>query len=67
MIVISLFPLIPGNDEVDHVHKIHNILVSPSKTLSDNIWKYATHMEFNFPNVEVTGIIKLIPHASTDI
>lgn len=24
-------------------------------------------MEFNFPTVEGTGIIKLIPHASTDV
>ena len=24
-------------------------------------------MEFNFPSVEGTGIIKLIPHASTDV
>lgn len=65
--VISLFPLFPGNDEVDQVHKIHNILGSPDKTLLDNFQKYATHMEFNFPNVEGTGIIKLIPHASTDV
>jgi serine/threonine protein kinase len=24
-------------------------------------------MEFNFPNVDGTGIIKLIPHASPDV
>lgn len=34
--VISLFPLFPGNDEVDQVHKIHNILGSPEKALLDN-------------------------------
>jgi renal tumor antigen len=65
--VISLFPLFPGNDEVDQVHKIHNILGSPEKSLLDNFQKYATHMEFNFPIVEGTGIVKLIPHASADV
>ena len=34
--VISLFPLFPGNDEVDQVHKIHNILGSPEKSLLAN-------------------------------
>ena len=33
----------------------------------DNFQKYATHMEFNFPSVEGTGIIKLIPHANNDV
>ena len=65
--VISLFPLFPGNDEVDQVHKIHNILGSPEKALLANFQKYATHMEFNFPEVEGTGIIKLIPHASPEV
>ena len=65
--VISLFPLFPGNDEVDQVHKIHNILGSPDKSLLANFQKYATHMEFNFPEVEGTGIIKLIPHASPEV
>ena len=65
--VISLFPLFPGNDEVDQVHKIHNILGSPEKSLLDNFQKYATHMEFNFPHVDGTGIVKLIPHASQEV
>ena len=34
--IISLFPLFPGNDEVDQVHKIHNILGSPPQELLDN-------------------------------
>lgn len=31
--VLSLFPLFPGNDEVDQVHKIHNIMGTPSQEL----------------------------------
>lgn len=62
--IISLFPLFPGNDEVDQVHKIHNILGSPPTELLDNFQKYATHMEFNFPSVKGTGMANLIPHIS---
>ena len=40
---------------------------SPEKALLDNFQKYATHMEFNFPVVEGTGIQKLIPHASPEV
>ena len=65
--VIALFPLFPGNDEVDQVHRIHNILGSPPKDLLDNFKKYATHMEFNFPGVTGSGIPKLIPHASPEV
>ena len=31
--VVSLFPLFPGNDELDQVNKIHNILGTPDETL----------------------------------
>ena len=59
--VISLFPLFPGNDEIDQVNRIHKILGTPNKALLQNFQKFATHMEFNFPQVEGTGIVKLIP------
>lgn len=65
--VISLFPLFPGNDELDQVHKIHNILGTPDEVLMTKFQKYATHMEFDFPTVEGSGIQKLIPHASADV
>jgi len=66
--VVSLFPLFPGNDELDQVHRIHNIMGSPPKELLDKFKKYATHMEFNFPTIaEGTGLPKLIPHASPEV
>ena len=59
--VIALFPLFPGNDEMDQVLKIHNIVGSPPKELLDKFQKYATHMEFNFPTVtEGKGIPRKI-------
>jgi renal tumor antigen len=65
--VLALFPLFPGNAELDQVIKIHNIMGSPSKELLEKFQKYATHMEFNFPYVaEGTGIPKLMAHVSPD-
>lgn len=65
--ILCLFPLFPGNDEMDQVHKIHNILGSPPKELLDKFQKYATHMEFNFPTVqEGSGIDRLMTSASKE-
>jgi len=64
--VLSLFPLFPGNNELDQVHKIHNILGTPSEDILNNFQKHATHMEINFKSKEGTGIINLIPHVSPE-
>ncbi len=64
--VLSLFPLFPGNNELDQVHKIHNILGTPAQDVLDNFQKYASHMEFNFPPKVGTGISQLIPHVSPE-
>lgn len=47
------------------MHKIHEIVGSPDPALLNSFQKYATHMEFNFPEVRGTGIINLIPHAAS--
>ena len=62
--VISLFPLFPGNDELDQVHKIHHILGTPDETLLDKFQRHASHMdftEFRMRRQEGAGIAKLIP------
>jgi len=33
--MLSLFPLFPGNNEPDQIHKIHNILGTPTKAVLD--------------------------------
>ena len=63
--VLALFPLFPGKNELDQVHKIHNIIGSPPQEVLENFRKKATHMEFNFPYREGTKIDKLIPHVSS--
>lgn len=65
--MLSLFPLFPGTDEKDQIHKIHNILGTPPKEILDRFQKYASHMDFNFPTKVGTGITQLIPHASTEV
>ena len=37
--IISLFPLFPGNNELDQIHKIHNILGTPNQKLLDKFKK----------------------------
>ena len=64
--IIGLFPLFPGTDELDQINKIHNVLGTPSKMLLEKFKRYATHMDFNFPHKEGTGIAKMIPHVSSE-
>lgn len=65
--MLALFPLFPGNNEMDQIHKIHNILGTPDKALLDKFAKVASHMEFDFEEKEGTGIEKLLPNASPDV
>eukprot|EP01016_Furgasonia_blochmanni_P048990 TRINITY_DN7383_c0_g1_i2.p1 TRINITY_DN7383_c0_g1~~TRINITY_DN7383_c0_g1_i2.p1 ORF type:complete len:387 (-),score=57.90 TRINITY_DN7383_c0_g1_i2:195-1355(-) len=64
--ILSLFPLFPGKNELDQIHKIHNILGTPPPKVLDRFKKHATHMEFNFPQRLGTGVDKLIPHVSRE-
>merc|ERR1719151_102473 len=62
--ILALFPLFPGNNELDQVNKIHNIMGTPSPEILAEFQKKASHMDFNFPTKEGTGVDKLIPHVS---
>eukprot|EP01017_Pseudomicrothorax_dubius_P040013 TRINITY_DN6212_c0_g1_i2.p1 TRINITY_DN6212_c0_g1~~TRINITY_DN6212_c0_g1_i2.p1 ORF type:complete len:389 (-),score=81.23 TRINITY_DN6212_c0_g1_i2:59-1225(-) len=64
--IISLFALFPGQNELDQINRIHNILGTPSKDLLDKYKKFSKHMDFNFPQKEGKGIAKYIPHASQE-
>lgn len=64
--ILSLFPLFPGTNELDQIEKIHNILGTPPKELLDKFQRHASHMDFNFPSKEGSGIARLIPHVSHD-
>lgn len=65
--VIALYPLFPGQDEIDQIHKIHNVLGTPSEKMLSKFRKHASaHMDFNFPKKKGTGIRSLLPNASSD-
>ena len=64
--VLSLFPLFPGDNELDQIHKIHDCLGTPDQTLLDRFQKHATHMEFDFPPKKFVGISRLISHVSKE-
>lgn len=62
--VMALFPLFPGNNELDQVHRIHKVLGTPDPAVLAEFQKNATHMKFNFPTVEGSGFERHIMHAS---
>ena len=64
--ILSLCPLFPGDDELDQINKIHDIIGTPSKQILDFFRKHATHMEINFPEKKWKGITKMIPHVTPD-
>ncbi|KAJ9455924.1 hypothetical protein DIPPA_22741 [Diplonema papillatum] len=64
--VVSLYPLFPGTNELDQIHKIHSILGTPPAELLTKMKKHSSHIDFDFPDRRGTGLHKLIPHASGD-
>ena len=64
--ILALFPLFPGNNELDQMHKIHNNLRTPTAELLEKFQRVASHMEFNFEPKPGSGIAKLIPNVSPE-
>jgi len=66
--LVALFPLFPGTNELDQIHKTHNITGTPSPEVLAKIKRRSTasHMNFNFPPKVGSGIAKLIPHFSRE-
>ncbi|KAK7200931.1 mitogen-activated protein kinase [Novymonas esmeraldas] len=64
--IIALFPLFPGSNELDQVHRIHNVLGTPPAEVLDRLKKFGTHMDYDFPKKQGTGLTKLLPHVSAE-
>jgi len=64
--VLTLVPLFPGKNELDMIHRIHNILGTPPQKILDRFKSHASHLDFNFPTKVGTGIDKLLPHVSAE-
>jgi renal tumor antigen len=66
--VVALFPLFPGQNEMDQIQKIHNVLgTPPPELLARKFKRNASHMDFNFPEKKGTGIERLVPHAAPEL
>jgi len=63
--IIALFPLFPGKDEADQIHRIHAVCGTPTKECLSYIRKGTKHnpIKGDFPPQRGTGIAHLIPHA----
>lgn len=62
--ILCLHPLFPGQNEIDQVGKIHDILGTPAKSVLDK-FKHRNHaIDFNFPQKKGSGIEKALPHVS---
>lgn len=66
--VMALFPLFPGQNEMDQLVKIHNVLGTPSADLIARKFKTnGTHNPSDFADpLKGTGIERLCPHASAE-
>lgn len=63
--IVSRAPLFPGADELDQLHRIHNIVGTPSqKILRHMLGPRVSSMKYNFPPKEGSGIRHLIPNVS---
>ena len=65
--VLSLYPLFPGANELDQVHKIHNVLGSPcAETLAKLKQHSNSHIDFNFAPQLPQPLKKLLPNCSPE-
>ena len=66
--ITSLYPLFPGNNELDQISRIHQILGTPTPAVLEIFQqKGAAHLDFNaFEKLPGTKLSKLIPHASPE-
>jgi renal tumor antigen len=65
--ITSLYPLFPGNNELDQINRIHKVLGTPSPELLAKFKRNgAAHVNFDFPEQTGIGITQLIPHATPE-
>lgn len=62
--ITSLYPLFPGQNELDQINRIHKVLGTPGAEILNKFKsKGASHISFDFPPQKGVGIPQLIPHA----
>ena len=63
--ITSLYPLFPGTNELDQIHRIHKVLGTPSRQVQQKLTRHGgEHASFDFPRESGDGISRLIKHAA---
>ena len=66
--ILTLTPLFPGDDEIDEVNKINQIMGSPPDELYQKFVKNSAHAdEFNFEHQKGIGIQRYLNHVSPKV
>ena len=61
----TLYPLFPGLDEADQIHRIHNILGAPKASVVAKLHQHAPpNANFMFPPQSGIGLSKLVPDSA---
>jgi serine/threonine protein kinase len=63
--IVTLLPLFPGENEIDQINKIHNILGTPSKEILKVILKDSSQ-DVDFPLKKGDGMKNLLTHVSPE-
>lgn len=59
--IVTLMPLFPGKNEIDQIHKIHEVLGTPNPELLAQFQKHASSaMDFNFHKTRGIGLEKKV-------
>lgn len=65
--IITFDPLFPGDNEVDQINKIHEVIGTPPSHVMDRFKKhYSNEMPLSFPPMEGFGLEKLLPGESPE-
>lgn len=64
--VLMLYPLFPGKDELDQIHRIHSLLGTPSKQLLSK-FRPSKHISFDFPQMKGRGLRSLMKNCPADL
>lgn len=62
--ILTLNPLFPGENELDQLHKIHDIIGVPSEQMYRKFRH--TSVPYNFPKRKATGLHCLVPGLSSN-
>nr|CCC92943.1 unnamed protein product [Trypanosoma congolense IL3000] len=64
--IMTLTPLFPGTTELDQIHRIHNVLGTPSPDVLNRLMRRGLPVNFELAEKKGTGLKVLLPDASSE-